>query len=76
MEGSEPVILGLVDRRTEGEVGQNIPDGSHVPPEGGVVEGVEPIVVGDGVVGLVLHQQVDNVVSLLGDGIVKGRVPL
>ena len=76
VESSEPVILRLVDRRTEGEVGENIPYGPHVPPEGGMVEGVEPVVVGDGVVGLVLHQQVDDVVALLGDGVVKGCVTL
>ena len=40
------------------------------------MEAVEAVVVGDGVVGLALDEELDNVVSLLGDGVVKGRVSL
>ena len=40
------------------------------------MEGVEAIVIGDRVVGLELQQQLNNVVTLLGDGIVKWSVTL
>ena len=32
VQSGEAVVLGLVDRRTEGEVGQNQAYGPHVPP--------------------------------------------
>ena len=41
-----------------------------------MVEGIEAVVVGDGVVGLELEQQLNDVITLLGDGIVKGSVSL
>ena len=76
MQSRESVVLCLVDGGAYGEVGQDESNGSHVSPEGGVVEGIEAIVVGDGVVGLELEQQLNNVITLLGDGIVKGSVSL
>ena len=41
-----------------------------------MVEGVEAVVVGEGDVGPVVQQQGQDVVPLLADGIVQGRVPL
>jgi hypothetical protein len=70
----EAIILCLIDGGADGEVGQDESNGSHVAPEGCVVEGIEAIVVGDGVVSLELQQQLNNVITLLGDGIVKRSV--
>ena len=41
-----------------------------------MVEGIEAIVVGDGMVRLELKQQLNNVITLLGDGIMKRSITL
>ena len=76
VESREAVVLGLVDGGAEGEVCQDEADRSHVPSERSMVEGVEAVAIGDGVVGLALDQKLNNVIPFLGDGIVKGRVSL
>lgn len=76
MQCREAIVLGLVDGRAEGEVGQDEAYGAHVAPQGRVVEGIEAIVVGDSVVGLALNEKLDYVISLLGDGIMKWCVSL
>ena len=45
-----------------------------VTPEGGVVEGIEPVVVGDHDVRVVVEQQGQHVVPFLGDRVVQGGV--
>ena len=40
------------------------------------MEGVEPVVIGDADVGVVVQQQRQDVVPLLADGVVQCRVPL
>ena len=72
----EAIILGLVNGGTEGEIGQDESYGTHVASEGCMVEGIEAVVIGNGVVSLELQQKLNNVVTLLGYGIMKGRVTL
>ena len=50
--------------------------GPHVAPQGGVVQTVEPVAVGDRDVHVRLQQQLHHVVTLLGDGVVEGCVSL
>ena len=76
MQRREAVILGLVNGGTEGEIGQDESYGAHVAPKGCMVEGIEAVVIGNGVVSLELQQKLNNVVTLLGYGIMKGRVTL
>ena len=45
-----------------------------IPSQGGVVQGVEAVVVGDGDVSAGLQQHRQHVVPLLADGVVQGRV--
>lgn len=47
-----------------------------VSSQGGVVQGVEAVVVGDGDVSASLQQHRQHVVSLLTDGVVQGGVAL
>ena len=54
MQCREAIILLLIDGGAERKVGQDESNGTHVTPEGGVVESVEAVIVGDGVVGLEL----------------------
>ena len=51
VEGSEAIILRLVDVAAGREVLQQQPHGSHVPPQGSVVQRSEPVVVAKGDVG-------------------------
>ena len=76
MQRSEAIILGLVNGGAEREIGQDESYGAHVAPEGGMVQRVEPVAIGNGVVGLVLQKKLNDVITFLGDGIVKGRVTL
>ena len=72
----ETIVLCLIDGGAEREVGKDESNGSHVAPERSVVEGIEAVVVGDGMVGLELKQQLNNVITLLGDGIMKRSITL
>ena len=74
MQRCEAVVLWLVDGAVRGQVGQDEPHGPHVAPQGGVVQAVEAVAVGEGDVHLALHQQLHHVVALLRDGVVEGRV--
>ena len=51
VEGSEAIVLRLVDVAAGREVLQQQPHGSHVPPQGSVVQRSEPVVVAKGDVG-------------------------
>ena len=76
MQCCEPIVFCLIDGGAEREVGKDESNGSHVAPESRVVERIEAIVVGDGMVSLELKQQLNNVVTLLGDGIMKRSITL
>ena len=75
MECCEAIILGLVDGAGGREMSEDEPHGTHVASESCVVQTVEAIVVGGGDVRLRLHQQLYHVVTLLGNGVMKGRIP-
>ena len=51
VEGCEPIVLRLVDVEAGGEVLQEQPHGSHVSPQGSMVQRCEPVVVAKGYVG-------------------------
>ncbi len=76
VESREPVVLWLVDGAGGGQVGQDEPHGTHVPPQGCMVQAVEAVAVGEGDVHLCLQQELDHVVSLLRDGVVEGCVTI
>lgn len=76
VKSSEPIVLGLIDGTVRRQVPQDESKGTHVAPQSSVVQAVEAIGVGDGDIHLGLHQQLHYVVTLLGDGIMKGCVTL
>lgn len=55
MESREAIVFWLVNGGAQGEIIQDETDGSHVPSEGRVVESVEAVVIGNGVVSLALN---------------------
>lgn len=76
VEGCESVIFGQVHRAGGRQVGQDESHGTHVATQSSMVEDIEPVVVGNGDVCFTLHQQLYHIISLLGDGIMEGRVTL
>lgn len=77
MQCCEAIVLGLVDGAIWGEVGEDQPHGTHVPTQGGVVQTVEAVAIGHGDVDLCrFHQELHHVVTLLGNGVMEGRVAL
>lgn len=61
----EPVIFCLVDATSRDQVGQEQTHSSGVPPQGSMMEGIEPVVVGDGYFSASLQQQGDHIIPLL-----------
>ena len=61
----EPVVFCLVDATSREQAGQEQTHGSGVPPQGSMMEGIEPIVVGDGYFSVSLQQQGDHIIYLL-----------
>ena len=61
----ESVVFRLVDAASRDQVGQEQTHGSGVPPQGSMMEGIEPVVVGDDYFSTSLQQKGDHIISLL-----------
>ena len=70
MQRCKAIVLGFVHGAAGRQVLQDQSHSGRVAAQGGVVEAVEAVVVGQGHVGPGNQQQLHHVLPLLGDGVV------
>ena len=71
----EAIFLGLVDAVPSRHVLEHHSQCPHVPPQGGMVKGTEPVVIGHCDVRSPIKKEGHQIIPLLGYCIMKGRVP-